>query len=188
MTVSDMAESPTQRKTHSACCATSAGVAQALPPASAASFLAFPSECDQSATSCPALRRLRAMGAPISPSPRNPSFAIKEDCTCLILNPRKNMSVESLFLRCSVDKLKELTGRIEFCLGSLNDEQLWARGRQSENAIGNLALHLAGNVRQWIIASLGNNPDERDRDAEFDALGGHTTVELSVKLRGTVEQ
>jgi uncharacterized damage-inducible protein DinB len=98
------------------------------------------------------------------------------------------MSVESLFLRCSVDKLKELTGRIEFCLGSLNDEQLWARGRQSENAIGNLALHLAGNVRQWIIASLGNNPDERDRDAEFDALGGHTAVELSVKLRGTVEQ
>ncbi len=80
MTCSDISESPTQRKTHSACWATSAGVAQAFPP-SAASFSAFPFEFDQSATSCPALIRLRAIGAPISPSPRNPSFAIKEDCT-----------------------------------------------------------------------------------------------------------
>jgi uncharacterized damage-inducible protein DinB len=98
------------------------------------------------------------------------------------------MSVESLFLECSIEKLREFTGRIEVCLEMLDDEQLWARGGQNENAIGNLALHLAGNVRQWIIASLGNNADERDRDAEFDARGGHTAVELSVKLHGTVER
>src|SRR5207253_1200512 len=79
---SDIAESPTQRKTHSACPATSFGVAQALPPAafpfvSAAIASALPLEWDQRATSCPALIRLRAMGPPMSPSPRNPSFAIK---------------------------------------------------------------------------------------------------------------
>jgi uncharacterized damage-inducible protein DinB len=98
------------------------------------------------------------------------------------------MSVESLFLQFSVDKLTQLAGRIEACLGMLDEDRIWARGRQNENAIGNLALHLAGNVRQWIISSLGNNPDHRDRDSEFAARGGHTAAELSAKLRGAVEQ
>ena len=42
--------------------------------------------------------------------------------------------------------------RIEACLGKLSEEQVWARGSENENAIGNLVLHLAGNVRQWIVA------------------------------------
>jgi uncharacterized damage-inducible protein DinB len=98
------------------------------------------------------------------------------------------MSVESLFLESSVEKLKEYAGRIEVCLGKLNEDQIWARGGENENAIGNLTLHLAGNVRQWIISSLGNNPDHRDRDSEFAARGGVTAAELSARLRDTVEQ
>ena len=97
------------------------------------------------------------------------------------------MSVESLFLESSAAKLRQFCDRIEVCLGKLSEDQIWARGHQSENAIGNLALHLAGNVRQWIISSLGNNPDHRDRNREFDARGGFTAVELSGKLRETVE-
>jgi uncharacterized damage-inducible protein DinB len=100
----------------------------------------------------------------------------------------QNMSVEALFLQFSVDKLTQFADRIEVCLGKLNEDQIWARGCDNENAIGNLALHLAGNVRQWIISSLGNNPDSRDRDSEFAARGGATAAELSAKLRGTVEQ
>jgi uncharacterized damage-inducible protein DinB len=99
-----------------------------------------------------------------------------------------NMSVESLFLQSSVAKLREFAGRIEVCLGKLNEDQIWARGHENENAVGNLALHLAGNVRQWIISGLGNNPDHRDRDSEFDARGGRTAAELSANLRSTVEQ
>jgi uncharacterized damage-inducible protein DinB len=98
------------------------------------------------------------------------------------------MSVESLFLQFSVDKLTQLAERIDACLRRLNEDQIWARGQQSENAIGNLALHLAGNVRQWIISSLGNNPDNRDRDSEFAARGGFSAAELSANLRNTVEQ
>ena len=100
----------------------------------------------------------------------------------------ENMSVEALFLQFSVDKLAQLVDRIEVCLAKLSDEQIWARGRENENAIGNLALHLAGNVRQWILSSLGNHPDHRDRDSEFAARGGHTAAELSAHLRNTVEQ
>jgi uncharacterized damage-inducible protein DinB len=98
------------------------------------------------------------------------------------------MSIESLFLSCAVDKLHELFGRIEVCLGKLTDEQIWARGGGNENAVGNLLLHLNGNVRQWIVGALGDNPDHRDRDAEFDARGGFTAVELAARLRDTVER
>jgi uncharacterized damage-inducible protein DinB len=97
------------------------------------------------------------------------------------------MSVESLFLKSAVEKLEEYRGRIEVCLGKLDETQIWARGGENENAIGNLVLHLAGNVRQWIVCSLGGNPVDRDRDSEFDARGGFTTTQLSARLRGTVD-
>jgi uncharacterized damage-inducible protein DinB len=98
------------------------------------------------------------------------------------------MDVESLFLKFSVDKLGQLAERIVVCLGNLNEDQIWARGRDNENAIGNLALHLAGNVRQWIISSLGDYPDSRDRDSEFASRGGVNGAELTRNLRATVEQ
>lgn len=98
------------------------------------------------------------------------------------------MDVESLFLKFSVDKLRQFVERIAVCLGNLDEDQIWARGRDNENAVGNLALHLAGNVRQWIISSLGGYPDSRDRDSEFASRGGVNGTELARNLRATVEQ
>lgn len=98
------------------------------------------------------------------------------------------MSIESLFLQFSVDKLRQFTDRIEVCLGKLTEAQIWARGGPNENAIGNLALHLAGNVRQWIVSALGNNPSGRDRDGEFNARGDADAADLMALLRGTIEQ
>ena len=97
------------------------------------------------------------------------------------------MSVESLFLECAADALLEHLGRIETCLGKLTEDQIWARGHENENAIGNLALHLTGNVRQWILAGLGGAPDQRARDAEFAARGGSAATEMAGNLRATVE-
>lgn len=98
------------------------------------------------------------------------------------------MNIESLFLKYSVDELRQQVGRIEVCLGKLNDDQIWARGGANENAIGNLVLHLAGNVGQWIVSSVGGASFERDRDAEFAARGGFIASELLRKLRDTVEE
>jgi hypothetical protein len=97
------------------------------------------------------------------------------------------MSVESLFLEFSVSKLRQFADRIETCLGKLSEEQIWARGQENENAVGNLTLHLTGNVRQWIISTLGGDPDRRDRDAEFVARGGLGSAELVTNLRVTVD-
>ncbi len=98
------------------------------------------------------------------------------------------MSVESLFLSVAADNLRELAGRIAVCLGKLDDDRIWARGQENENAVGNLVLHLTGNVRQWIISTFGNLKDARIRDREFAARGGLSVGELSAGLRTTVDE
>ncbi|MGD1071218.1 MAG: DinB family protein [Bryobacteraceae bacterium] len=98
------------------------------------------------------------------------------------------MSVESLFLNAAAAKLRQFTDQIEVCLGKLSDDQIWARGHENENAVGNLVLHLAGNVRQWIVAGLGGQPDIRVRHREFSTEGGITGAELGAKLRETVDE
>lgn len=57
--------------------------------------------------------------------------------------------------------------RIESCLNRLSDGQVWRRSHPTSNSVGNLVLHLEGNVRQWIVSGLGGAPDRRDRDREF---------------------
>jgi hypothetical protein len=98
------------------------------------------------------------------------------------------MSVESLFLNVSVNKLTQSVDRIAICLGKLSDDQIWARGHENENAVGNLVLHLCGNVRQWIMHGLGGQPDIRVRDGEFAAGGGMNSAELTARIRGVVEE
>jgi uncharacterized damage-inducible protein DinB len=95
-------------------------------------------------------------------------------------------SPDRLFVDYSARKLRQLCGRIEDCLGRLTDEQIWARGAESENAVGNLVLHLTGNVRQWIVSGVGGQPDVRQRDAEFAARGGIAADTLAEHLRGIV--
>jgi uncharacterized damage-inducible protein DinB len=94
----------------------------------------------------------------------------------------------SAFLDYSARKLQQLGLRIETCLNSLNEDQVWARGSDNENAVGNLVLHLCGNVRQWIVSGVGGQSDLRDRDAEFSAKGGASVIDLAERLRGTVEE
>lgn len=90
------------------------------------------------------------------------------------------------FLRYSAEKLEVLHKRIEACLAKLTPEQVWARPNESSNAIGNLILHLNGNVRQWIISGVRGDPDERARDLEFDTRGGIAPDELMQRLSVTV--
>ena len=97
-------------------------------------------------------------------------------------------TTDRIFLDCSARDLRELVGRIETCLDQLTDEQVWTRGSENQNAAGNLALHLAGNVRQWIVSGLGGKPDARDRASEFRARGGVGTPELAALLRAAVEE
>lgn len=98
------------------------------------------------------------------------------------------MTADRLFLHYSIQKLEQLCSRIRECLGRLNQDEIWARGAQNQNAIGNLVLHLSGNVRQWIVSALGGQPDTRVRDQEFAARGEIQAPELLERLERTVEE
>lgn len=78
--------------------------------------------------------------------------------------------------------------KIERCLGLLNDEQIWWRANDQSNSIGNLLLHLSGNVRQWIVCGLGDATDSRDRDSEFAQRGEIPRAELLDRLKRTVDE
>ncbi len=78
--------------------------------------------------------------------------------------------------------------KIEACLARLSNEQIWWRPNESSNSIGNLVLHLAGNIRQWIVSGVGGAPDSRARQAEFDERAMHSGKELAAKLRETLEE
>jgi uncharacterized damage-inducible protein DinB len=77
--------------------------------------------------------------------------------------------------------------RIERCFELLSAEQIWWRPNRASNSPGNLALHLAGNVRQWIVSSLGGAPDFRRRDQEFAERGPMPSSELVKALRASVK-
>lgn len=75
--------------------------------------------------------------------------------------------------------------RIVRCLNLLSEEQIWWRPHPSSNSVGNLILHLSGNVRQWIVSGLGGAPDRRQRDKEFSELGPIPRRNLLTLLRKT---
>ena len=87
------------------------------------------------------------------------------------------------FLKYSTGKLNQYESRIETCLDKLTCEQIWARGAENQNAVGNLVLHLCGNLGQWILSGVGGAPDHRDRDAEFAARGDVGAGELKLRIR-----
>jgi uncharacterized damage-inducible protein DinB len=73
---------------------------------------------------------------------------------------------------------REYWVKIRLCLERLSDDDLWWRPNEESNSIGNLMLHLAGNIRQWIVSGVGGEPDTRHRQAEFDERGPLPRAEL----------
>jgi len=78
--------------------------------------------------------------------------------------------------------------RVKECVAPLTEEQIWWRPNPASNSIGNLLLHLNGNVRQWLVDSFNNDEDKRDRPAEFAAKEGATAAELLDKLGATLDE
>ncbi len=80
----------------------------------------------------------------------------------------------------------EYLDKIERTAGRLTPEQLWWRPNAACNSVGNLLLHLCGNLSQWVLAGLGGEGFERRRDEEFAAAGGADAAALLARLREVV--
>jgi len=78
--------------------------------------------------------------------------------------------------------------RVTRSVKMLSDEEIWWRPQDTSNSVGNLVLHLAGNVRQWVISGLGGQPDRRERDQEFGERGPLPRRVLLSQLRKTVTE
>ena len=72
--------------------------------------------------------------------------------------------------------------RLKKCLGELTEEQIWSRPNENSNSMGNIVLHLCGNVRQWIVAGLGEQIDIRQRQKEFDEKGPIPSAKMLQEL------
>jgi uncharacterized damage-inducible protein DinB len=59
--------------------------------------------------------------------------------------------------------------KLRRAVDALPADELWWRPNDASNSVGNLLLHMAGNLRQWVVSGVGNTPDERRRDEEFAA-------------------
>ncbi len=84
--------------------------------------------------------------------------------------------------------LEQYWPRLRACVESLTDEQVWWRPNAASNSIGNLILHLNGNVRQWLVDSFNRSEDNRDRPAEFAAEGGIPASVLLERLGATMHE
>ncbi len=85
-------------------------------------------------------------------------------------------------------RIDESTRMIQIAFSKITDEYLWERSNNSSNSLGNQILHVCGNMTQYVISSVGEQEDRRDRDAEFDATEGYDKNVLLEKLKVTVTQ
>ena len=83
-------------------------------------------------------------------------------------------STAQAFLRHARFRLSEdYAVKISGALAELTEDQIWWRPNEASNSIGNLILHLCGNIRQWMIAGVGGA--ER-RDLTYDPSSGSSTT------------
>ncbi len=85
-------------------------------------------------------------------------------------------------------RLDESSRMVKKCLDQLSNDDVWKKPNESSNSIGNLILHLCGNITQYAISSLGGTEDTRQRDKEFQVTEGFSKEQLFDKLTNTLDQ
>jgi len=92
------------------------------------------------------------------------------------------------FLASAAARLQLSRKTIASCLEKLTDEQMWHRGGDHENSIANLLLHLEGNMRQWILHGIDNQPDVRRRDDEFTLTPSTQSAAAHAAFNATLDE
>ena len=88
----------------------------------------------------------------------------------------------------AIFRLKEGQRMILLAFNNIDEQQLWLYPQKNGLALGNQIVHICGNMRQYIISSLGCQYDLRKRDLEFSIQGGMSKKELLEHLERTIHQ
>ena len=95
--------------------------------------------------------------------------------------------LDRLFVEQARDYLSsEYPAKLRIAIAALPQDKLWWRPNEDSNSVGNLLLHLNGNIRQWIVAGVGGEAYERHRADEFAAREGRPASELLTALERTL--
>jgi uncharacterized damage-inducible protein DinB len=100
-----------------------------------------------------------------------------------------NQDIGKAFLdNCRLHLREDFRPRLLRCLNELSEQDIWWRAHETNNSVGNLVLHLCGNVRQWIIAGIGGEMDSREREKEFSERNPLPKHELIRRLEETLQE
>ncbi|QDV48533.1 DUF1572 family protein [Gimesia fumaroli] len=92
------------------------------------------------------------------------------------------------FIQELVHLLEQSRHKIKHCLNQLDLDQIWWRPETGLNSVGNLMLHLCGNLNQWAVCGINGLEDKRQREQEFSSERRLTRDELEIMLNHTIEQ
>ncbi|HET9634330.1 MAG TPA: DinB family protein [Gemmatimonadaceae bacterium] len=99
------------------------------------------------------------------------------------------MSVaESFLARSRYWLTKEYPIKLRHCVEALPRQAVWSRPNSGSNSIGNLLLHLTGNVTEWILGGVGGQTVSRYRAAEFSQADGADAHKLLDNLETVLRE
>lgn len=103
------------------------------------------------------------------------------------------MSTENRHAALFLERSRYLLGteyrtKLRSAIEALPPDRLWWRPDELSNSVGNLLLHLNGNVGQWIVRGVGKAQGSRDRAAEFSARSGPEAAVLLADLEHTLAE
>ncbi len=87
----------------------------------------------------------------------------------------------------SIFRLKEGYRMVVKALDFIDEKELWQLPVENGMSLGNQILHSCGNIRQYIISSLGNQIDSRKRDLEFKTKSQLEKKVLLKQLEETID-
>jgi len=96
--------------------------------------------------------------------------------------------VAANFLSFATTHMKTQQSKIASCVDKLSEDQLRHRSGDYENSILNLLLHLEGNIRQWILHGIDDQPDVRRRDDEFTLAPSTNSSEARARFNTTLDE
>lgn len=80
----------------------------------------------------------------------------------------------------------EYLTKLRMAVAAIPADRIWWRPDEQSNSVGNLLLHLNGNIRQWIVSGVGRTDGSRDRAGEFGARSGPPAAVLLADLERTL--
>lgn len=83
---------------------------------------------------------------------------------------------------------KEYPIKLRHCVNALPRGKVWARPNESSNSIGNLLVHLTGNVTEWILGGVGGRSIKRNRAGEFAQADGADAGTLLDNLEAVLRE